>query len=90
MDNEYAFATVVYERLREARAEAERNQVIVEHRRRRRTIRGRLGAALISLGQRLALQSLPPNDGVRPSCLNVHAVPNTRPTVMLLQRGRIR
>jgi hypothetical protein len=56
MDNWLADEMLVYERLREARAEAARSRSLaaVERRRRPRAMRAWLAAALISLGERLA------------------------------------
>jgi hypothetical protein len=54
MDNQYAIESLVHDNLREARAEAARHRATAEYRQVRRTIRVRIGAALILLGERLA------------------------------------
>ena len=56
MDNWLADEMIVYEQLREARARAarSRSRAAVERRRRPAVMRAWLGAALISLGERLA------------------------------------
>ncbi len=60
MDNHHAIEILVDQKLREARAEAGRQRMIVSCRRRRLAIRERLGAALMSLGERLPGQSAHP------------------------------
>jgi hypothetical protein len=52
--NEYAIQLLSDQRLREARVDAERLGLIARYRRPRPTIRSRLGALLIALGERLA------------------------------------
>jgi hypothetical protein len=52
--NDYAIEMLAGERLREARVDAARRALIARHRHPRPTLRGRLGAALIALGERLA------------------------------------
>lgn len=52
--HDYAIQMLADERLREARVEAARRGLIAQHRRPRPALRGRLGAALIALGERLA------------------------------------
>jgi hypothetical protein len=59
--NEYAVQVLADAKLREARAQAARRALVA--RARRRSLRARLGLALIAAGERLLVASLP----VRPS-----------------------
>jgi hypothetical protein len=51
--NDYAIGILAEQRLREARVEAARRELVARHRRPRPSLRGRIGAALIAIGQRL-------------------------------------
>jgi hypothetical protein len=64
--NEYAIQLLSAQRLREARADAERRGVVARYRRPRPTIRAWLGASLIALGERLAAGPAPGRSCARP------------------------
>ena len=51
--NDYAIGILAEQRLREARLEAARRELVARHRRPRPSLRARVGAALIAVGQRL-------------------------------------
>jgi hypothetical protein len=66
--NEYALEVLVREKLADARATTARHALVVGARPARATLRARVGAALIALGERLAGLPAP-----APSCVTPNA-----------------